>query len=210
MRNWIVWGLPVFIALLTFGTPMKGWADDIEDNLSDNNVAVDQAIAFDEIEVEDIANDDLEGKNNANDNAIAFDEIEIEDVANDDHSDTQVGKNNANDNSIAFDEIEIEDVANDDHSDNLEGKINANDNSLVVAVEDISVAVAASTLSGTVTGNNVVAVGALLGLGEIETGDNYLATGCNYTVTGINQNAQNTGINSLLQQSVNVQANLDF
>lgn len=105
-------------------------------------------------------------------------------------NDVQKAEQAANDNSLAVGDIS--DIANDDHS---------------IKLKDIDVAVATSVLKGAVAFNSIP-----MGLGldiEIETGNNALASkGGTFTVNGISAVSMNTGLQSLTQQSVNVQANL--
>lgn len=79
-----------------------------------------------------------------------------------------------------------------------------NDNSVNVSVSDIKVAVASSVLGGTVTGNSVAITDSAA---NVTTGDNDICTSFG-SAAGIVPVAQNTGIGSQIQQSVNVQSNL--
>ena len=233
MKRWSVLVLPMFIALLTLGSPLPGFAQpDIDDSLNDNNVAVDDAIIVEDnlndtqdgnnnandgslvadVDIDDSGNTDnsfndtQDGNNNANDGSLAFDKIVVKDNGNTDNSDNLDGENNvnANDGSVAIDDINVENVGNTDNSDTLFGKNNANDGSTLLVIEDI--AVASSVLVGTVSGNSITAVPIVIAAGiNLETGDNCLDTP---STTGISVISQNTGLMNGIQQSVNVQANL--
>ena len=89
---------------------------------------------------------------------------------------------------------------NTDNSDN-----SFTDNSTNVAINDITVAVADSALSGAVTGNSF---GYADGGGMYAEG-NSIAEGALSQAAGITVVSMNSGAQNLVQQSVNVQANVN-
>ncbi|MBA2352848.1 MAG: hypothetical protein H0V78_13995 [Burkholderiales bacterium] len=120
---------------------------------------------------------------------------------NDDNSDNS-------DNSIDVDDVAVavdDSAAANNHSQAYSDTSDSfNDSSTTVG--DIGIAISASVLTGTVTDNAAVAV-PIVALSNFETGDNEISGGRG---AGINLASQNTGNAALTQQSVSVQANLNF
>jgi hypothetical protein len=79
------------------------------------------------------------------------------------------------------------------------------DNSTNLSAGDVAVAVANSDLEGTVSGNSFD-VGRRASLA---TGANTIDNGAFDSAAGITVVSQNTGVQSMVQQSVNVQANVN-
>lgn len=99
--------------------------------------------------------------------------------------------------------IDITDSFKNENSNNEDNSIKIDKSikdSFNIEISDIKIAVAQSELSGEVSGNTIDAVG------EIETGNARISDNAFQHATGIVPVAQNTGINSQIQQSVNVQA----
>jgi hypothetical protein len=157
MKRWIVYALPLAIALLTLGNPMQSWAENITDNnsnaaddmslaaqnnLNNNDVAANNSAIIEDNLNGPIGNDTQVAKQAANDQSVVIDDIKVKDVGNTDttevkYNDTQVAKQAANDNSVVVDDIKVEDVGNTDtteikYNDTQVAKQAANDHSIVV------------------------------------------------------------------------------
>jgi hypothetical protein len=81
---------------------------------------------------------------------------------------------------------------------------NTDSHAVTVSLGDVAVAVASTTLSGSVTGNT-------MSLGKaayISTGYNNIDGNAFQGASGITTITQNSGVGSLIQPSVNVQSNL--
>ena len=161
MKRWIVYALPLAIALLTLGNPMQSWAENITDNnsnaaddmslaaqnnLNNNDVAANNSAIIEDNLNGPIGNDTQVAKQAANDNSIVVDDIKVEDVGNTDtteikYNDTQVAKQAANDHSIVVDDVT--DVGNDKstnvkYNDTQVADQAANDHSFVVGdIKDV-------------------------------------------------------------------------
>jgi hypothetical protein len=84
------------------------------------------------------------------------------------------------------------------------GNTNTSNDSHAITIGDVAVAVASSTLTGTVSGNTV-SVGQSA---YISTGYNNIDGNAFQNASGITTVTQNSGVGSLIQPSVNVQSNL--
>jgi|GEM_PF-6745373 len=82
----------------------------------------------------------------------------------------------------------------------------ADDHSVNVTVGDVAVAVSSTALSGTVSSNSI----RLAPNTGVSTGNNDISGAAFQNAAGITAVSQNTGVNSLLQQSVNVQSNMSL
>jgi len=229
MRNWSIFLVPLAMALLTFGTSAQSWAQpeevEIEDNLNDNNLAVDESTVIEDNLNGPIGNDVQDADAAANEESIA-----VNDTLNDNTTyignDKQSAEQAANDESIAVGDIDVdvEDVANDkseNYNDTQNADVAANDGSLAmkdasmdnsintdnsINVSEIAVAVSASVLGGAVSGNSIDLA---MGMAGIQTGSNMIADdGGSLNVTGISAVSMNSGVMSQTQQNINVQASV--
>jgi hypothetical protein len=132
----------------------------------------------------------------------------LTDSGNTDNSLTDSGNTDNSTNDSFNTDASLTDSGNTDASLTDSGNTDASltdsgntDNS----IGDISMAIAMSELSGVVTGNYFDAPD----LSIFETGDNTMGSESMNSASGITQVSMNTGFQSLSQQSVNVQANLN-
>jgi hypothetical protein len=195
MKRFTVLAVPVVIALLTFGITVKAMAADVDDSAAANkggNAAADESIA-----VKDTLNDN----NVAAAEAVAIKtgdidtDVKTTDIDIDKDTDIDVDKSHNNGDA------EVERANHVANANNGSVAKVYEDNS--INIKDVRVAVATNELDGEVTGAAQVGVPIL---GEIErsfnTGDNAIGSrGGEVELNGVANISQNTGGNSLIQQS---------
>ncbi|MBV5338762.1 MAG: hypothetical protein J0665_04270 [Deltaproteobacteria bacterium] len=139
-------------------------------------------------------------------------------------TDNSVNTDNSVENKGSFNtktetetETEIEESYNTENtveeSYNTENKVEesyntrtaTDDHSVNVTVGDVAVAVASTVLAGAVSSNTID-----MKCADLSTGYNDISGSAFQSAAGINAVSQNSGVNSMLQQSVNVQSNMSL